>query len=72
MKADEEVADEMRIGAAVQGNNLNLPPNDDFTTEANRHVDAANLKSLASQSHNGKASSNQLAKADDGRIQLKQ
>ena len=68
MKADEEVADEMRIGAAVQGNNLNLPPNDDFTTEANRHIDAANLKSLASQPDTGKVLSNQLEKTDDGRI----
>ena len=67
MKPEEEVADEVRIGEAVQAN-LSLPPNDDFTTEANRHIDAANLKSLASQPDTGKVLSNQLEKTDDGRI----
>ena len=48
MKADEKLIDENRKGAVVQAN-LSLPQNDDFTTEANRHIDqrndAANLKS---------------------------
>ena len=48
MKADEKLIDENRKGAVVQAN-LSQPQNDDFTTEANRHIDqrndAANLKS---------------------------